>query len=179
MNALAGLLALYIAGAAMGESTGTRADIAMVTTTIFSMAAAVLSGFCALGSFVLAKRIRREARLDERLVFGPLEHPASVTNDSHRVAVVCCPVFNKAVRKAYINRVHAFDSAGEKIDITWSSQIDAEGSPEEPYGLIGVVDTSSLYVRRNDREIIVDMRLVVCHSFTESSPTEIIYEQFK
>ena len=163
----------------MGESTGTKSDVAMTATAIFSMAAAVLSGFCALGSFFLAKRIRREARLDERLVFGPLEHPGSVTNHSHRVAVVCCPVFNKAVRKAYINRVDAFDSAGEKIDINWSSQIDAQGNPEEPYGLIGVVDTSSLYVRRNDGEMIVDMRLVVCHSFTESSPTEVVYEQFK
>ena len=154
-------------------------DMATTTTAIFSVAAAVMSGLCAFGSFVLARRIYGQARLDERVVFGPLDHPVSVKNQKQRDAVVCCQVFNKSARKAYVNKVEAFDSTGKQIEVTWSSAVDAWGNPTEPTGLIGVVDASSLYVRRNDGELITDLRLSVYHSFCGSSPDEVVYEPFR
>ena len=92
----------------------------------------------------------------------------------HREAVVGCAVFNKARRKAFINGVMAFDDHGEKVNVAWGAEIDHLGNPVDPRGLIGVVDSSSLYVRRKDGEAIHYLKLEIRHSFRDSPCTEIV-----
>lgn len=53
------------------------------------------------------------------------------------------------------------------------AEIDHLGNPVDPRGLIGVVDSSSLYVRRKDGEAIHYLKLEIRHSFRDSPCTEI------
>ena len=152
-------------------------DMATTVTALFSVAAAVLSGMCAFGSYRLAERIYLHSRLDEKVVLGPLSYPNSVTKHENREAVVCCALFNKSHRKVYVNRVDAFDEKGKAMDTIWSSVIDSHGNPQEPHGLIGIVDVSNLYVRRNDGHAVAYLRIKVVHSFSES-PVEAVFDPY-
>ena len=141
--------------------------------TAFAAMTAFFTAGCALVSLWLALKIYHEGKSDERIVFGPLDHPySSVAQMEHRKAVVGCAVFNKARRKAFINGVVAFDDRGENVNVAWGSEIDHLGSPVEPRGLIGVVDSSSLYVWRKDGEAIHYLKLEISHSFGDSPCTE-------
>lgn len=131
---------------------------------------ALFSAGCAAASFWLANRIYREAKTDERLVFGPLDHPRlTIANQEHYKAVLGCAIFNKAHKKAFIKNVEAFNESGNRVKITWSDSIDRVGNPGEPQALVGIVDTNSLYLRRNDGDFIDYVRLEITHSFPDSS----------
>ena len=137
---------------------------------------ALATAGCAGVSLWLALRIHREARSDERLVFGPIDHPyLTVTEPAHRNSVIGCAIFNKARRKAFINNVEAFDEQGEMVEIAWAGSIDHLGNPEEPRALIGIVDKNALYVRRNDGESIFYLQLRITHSFRDS-PEAVIFD---
>ena len=136
--------------------------------------AAVFAGLCAFLSYRLAKKIKEEIESDERIVAGAPIHPGLKVQD-HDNCVIRCTLFNKSKRKAHIESVKAFDHNGNKLEVTWASEIDHLGNPQNPFQLIGIVDSSNLYVRRNDGESIEYMRLIVAHSFPDS-PTAIIYD---
>ena len=139
--------------------------LAPILTTL----TALFTAGCAVASFWLAKRIYREAKTDERLIFGPLAHPSGmVSNPAHHNAVIGCAVFNKSHRKAFIENFVAFSESRNRVEITWSDSIDHLGNPGEPRALIGVVDSNTLYMRRNDGEWIDYVRLEVTHSFPDS-----------
>lgn len=137
-------------------------------TTFTALSTAVCAGV----SLWLAVRIYSEAKSDERIIFGPLDHPyGRVAHPDHHNAVVGCAVFNKARRKAFINNVVAFDKRGETVEIAWAESIDRLGNPGEPRALIGIVDSNNLYIRRNDGESIHYLRLEITHSFRDSPET--------
>lgn len=145
-----------------------------IGVTIFTVLTALLAAWCALVSHRLARTIYDEAKSDERIIFGPLDHPHSrVAQKEHREAVVGCAVFNKARRKAFINNVVAFGESDEKLEVKWASSIDNLGDPLEPCGLIGIVDSNSFYVARKDGKSIHYLRLEISHSFYDSPCTEI------
>ena len=61
----------------------------------------------------------------------------------------------------------------EEIDISWASSIDQHGNPQEPFGLVGLIDSVNLYVRRKDGEGIDYMSLEIGHSFSDSPETAV------
>ena len=152
-----------------------------------TLATAFLTAVCAGGSVVcaglsywLARTIHREAKSDQKIIFGCLDHPySSIENAEHRQSVIGCAVFNKAHRRAYINDVRAF--VDEKpVEISWSSSINQLGNTEFPHSTFGIVDSESLYVRRTDGERIFRMRLEVTYFFDEKPRTcTIEFDPFK
>ena len=118
-------------------------------TALLSLLAAVLSGICAWLSFKLARSIRNELKSDEVIVSGVLHNP-SLSHPDHRNCVVRTTLFNKSKRKAYIHRVRMFDSKDKEIEISWANTIDAVGNPQDKSHMIGIVDSTSLCIRRND-----------------------------
>ena len=107
------------------------------------------------GAYRLSRKIQDDLKRDETVVIG----------------VVACTLFNKSRRKAYVDRVRALDENREEIDVKWAPRIDHLGNPQEPFGLVGVVDSFNLYVRRNDGESIDYMWLEIRHSFPDSPAT--------
>ena len=134
-------------------------------STIIALLCSVLAVLSAATSAWVAFRIYSEGKDDERIFFGPWDHPyRSVTNSSHYSAVVCCVAFNKARRKAYIKDIRAFDRNGETVEVEWGASIDREGNLSQPNELIGLVDSSDVYVRRNDGEFISYLTFEIRHS---------------
>ena len=111
---------------------------------------------------------------DERLIVSKIIHPGLAVHD-HDKCVVKCNIFNKSKRKAYVNKVQAFDHNNNPIDITWSNHIDKLGNPENSCELIGIVDTEELFVRQNMGENVDFCRLEIFHSFS-SLPTVAIFD---
>ena len=145
------------------------------TTLLSGLAAftALSTALCAFASLWLAIKIHRKAKSDERLVFGPLDHPhATISNPSHYNAVIGCAVFNKSRRKAFIRKVEAFDDSGNRVDIAWADSINHLGNPGEPRSFIGIVDSNNLYIRRNDGQSISSLHLAITHSFCKSPQME-------
>ena len=70
--------------------------------------------------------------------------------------------------------VRAIDEQGKEIPITWSSSIDELGNPLNPFGLMGLINSANLYVRRNDGEEIDYMALEISHSF-QNSPATVVH----
>ena len=139
-----------------------------------AMLAAVVSACYAFLSYRLSKGIQNDLKRDERVVVGPLRHP-DLSNENHRHCVVACTLFNKSHRKAFVNSVRALDENREEIDIKWASRIDHLGNPQEPFGVVGVVDSVNLYVRRNDGAEIDYVALEIKHSFPDS-PVAVKYD---
>ena len=149
-----------------------------VITQGLSALTVLFTAGCAFASFWLAKRIYREAKSDERLVFGPLDHPRShVKLRDHYESVIGCIVFNKAQRKAYIESVRALSITGNQIEVSWSDSIDDLGNTNEPGSLIGIVDVNNLYVRKNDGSAFEFVRLEIYHSFPDS-PSVVEFDWF-
>ena len=148
-------------------------DTLLPATPIAAMVAAVLSAWCAYLSYRLSRKIQDDLRSDETIIFGPVRIP-SLPNESHSNCVVVCTLFNKSRRKAYVRSVRAMDKDREEMDISWGTSIDRHGNPEEPFGLVGLIDSVNLYVRRKDGEGIDYMSLEIGHSFSDS-PTTVVY----
>lgn len=152
-------------------------DVSQVTsslTAVLSSLAAIFSGACAFFSYKLAASIRDELQSDERIIVGNPIHPELRTHD-HSSSVIQCALFNKSKRKAFLNAVVAYDRKGAVIDITWSNEIDSMGNPQSPCQLVGIVDSSSLFARRNDGAALDYARLEISHSFS-NSPTTLIFD---
>lgn len=136
--------------------------------------AAVLSGVCAFLSYRLARKIHDDLRNDERIVVGTFRHP-DLDVPAHRDCVIQCALFNKSRRKAYVNGVAAYDLQDTKIEATWTNKIDDFGNPLDHCQLIGLVDTSPLFIRRNDGRPISYARIEISHSFSHA-PMVVIFD---
>ena len=145
-------------------------------TTVMSVLAAIFSGICAYLSYKLSCKIREELKSDERIIAGVPIHP-NLTGHRHSHCIIQCTLFNKSKRKAYINRVEAYDRRGEKLDVTWSDQIDNLGNLQNPCQLIGIVDASPLFIRRNGMGAINFARIEIRHSFSDTSMV-VIFDEF-
>ena len=148
-------------------------DTWLAATAIAAMLAAMFSACCAFLSYRLSKSIQDDLKADEIVVAGPLLNP-SLPNESHSNCVVVCTLFNKSRRKAYVRSVRAMNEDREEMDISWGSSIDRHGNPEEPFGLVGLIDSVNLYVRRKDGEELDYISLEIGHSFSDS-PETVVY----
>lgn len=131
---------------------------------------AVFSGTCAVLSYRLARSIQNELKSDERLIVGTASHPALLER-SHAQCVLQCPIFNKSKRKAYIESLSVYDRGNRKVAVTWSAEIDDLGNPQHPSDLVGIIDSTSLYIRRNDGESFDYARVLYSHSFSQTRGT--------
>ena len=144
--------------------------------TAIAAIAAIIAAICAIFSYRLSKKIYDEIKSDEVIITGPLHHPGLQCPD-HDKCVLRCAVFNKSHRKAYIKSVDAFDSQENKIEITWSDNIDNVGNILDPMKLLGVRDSIKLYMRRNDGERFGKTTVFIEHSFS-SKKIAIIYDPY-
>ena len=156
----------------MSEPSFVEASSAIAA--ILATLAAIFSGWCAFLSYRLSSKLRDEMKSDERIIISKIIHPDLAYHD-HKKCVIKCNIFNKSKRKAYVNKVQAFDHNNNPIDITWSNHIDKLGNPENPCELIGIVDTEELFVRQNMGEDVDFCRLDFFHSFS-SLPTVAIFD---
>ena len=136
--------------------------------------AAIFSARCASLAYRLSQNIRNDLKADEQMIFGQPQEP-HLANKDHSSCVIVCTLFNKSRRKAFVKSVRAIDQQGEEVPITWSSKIDKLGNPRDPFGLMGLIDSVNLYVRRNDGEEIDYMSLEISHSF-QNSPSTVVYD---
>ena len=154
-------------------------EFPQITSTLaaaLSALAACLSGVTAFLSYKLSRQIQEELKSDERLVSGLPSHP-DVRNPVHASAVVQCTIFNKSKRKAYIDSLVVHDRNGATIDVTWSDEIDDLGNPRNPSHLVGIVDTSAIFVRRNDGKEFDYARIYVSHSFSKT-PMIVVFDPY-
>lgn len=96
-------------------------------STAIAACAAIVAAVCAYFSFRLSKRIYDEIKSDEVIIPGPLHHPGLRVSKNDE-CVLRCSIFNKSPRKAFIDSVEAFDLEGNKIEITWSDNMDHLGN---------------------------------------------------
>jgi hypothetical protein len=144
--------------------------------TAFAALAAALSGWCAFLSYRLSKSLYADLKSDERIICGVPFQP-DLRERSHADSVIQCVLFNKSKRKAYVNSVSVFDESGVEIPVSWADGIDSLGNPGPQGSLIGVTDTSSLFVRRNDGMQFKYTRITFLHSFSET-PETVIFDPF-
>src|SRR5882762_236720 len=88
-----------------------------------ALSVSALTGYFGVRGYALSKSIQRELKSDEVLIPGVLHNP-SLDHPDHENCVIQTKLFNKSKRKAYINKVLAFDAQGAEIEISWSEQID-------------------------------------------------------
>lgn len=143
-------------------------------TTVFSLLAAVLSGVAAWLSYRLANSIRNELKADETLVAGVLGHPV-LAHPDHENCVLQTTVFNKSKRKCVISKMQVFDGRGAEIEVDWAERIDSLGNPQGRSQLIGIVDGTTLCIRRRDGLAFRDALVHIEHSF-DSKPLTLTYE---
>jgi hypothetical protein len=77
-------------------------------------------------------------------------------------------VFNKSKRKACFTDLTVYDSKGKPIAIAWSDEIDNLGNVQNPGQLVGITDSKTLYIRRNDGEEFKYARVLLAHSFSQT-----------
>ncbi len=145
-------------------------DTLLAATAIAAMLAAAFSARSAFLTYRLSKKIQDDLKADEIVITGPLLNP-SLPHETHSNCVVVCTLFNKSRRKAYVHSVRAMDEDREAIDISWASSIDQHGNPQEPFGLVGLIDSVNLYVRRKDGQGIDYMSLEIGYSLPNSPAT--------
>ena len=143
------------------------------TTAVVGSLAAVVSAIYAIRAYRLSQKIHTEMKADEKIIFGQPQEPHLADKD-HSNCVIVCRLLNKSRRKAFVNSVRAIDEQGEEVPITWSSRIDRFGNPRDPLGLIELIDSVDLYVRRKDGEETDYMSLEISHSF-QNSPATVVY----
>jgi hypothetical protein len=124
----------------------------------------LISASTALLSFRMARSLYGDAKSDERLIVGTPTHP-QLSHQEDANAVLQLPVFNKSKRKAYINDVRVYGRDGLGIAVTWSEAIDKHGKPLLATGLVGIVDSATIYVRRDDGLAFEFARIRYGHSF--------------
>lgn len=140
----------------------------------FSAIAAALSGWCAFLSYRLSRSLHADLKSDERIICGVPFNP-DLRERAHADSVIQCILFNKSNRKTYVNSVRAFDEHGSEIAISWAGEVDQCGNTGPQGALLGITDTSSLFLRRHDGERFNYARIVIRHAFAEQ-PETIIFD---
>lgn len=120
-----------------------------------------------MSSFRLGRAMQEDAKSDERLIVGSIFHP-NLRERSHADCLIQLSIFNKSKRKAYIDGVSVYDRKNNPIEVTWSEEIDDLGNPKRASELIGIIDTVTLYIRRNDGEELDHARVLFSHSFSDT-----------
>ncbi len=133
-----------------------------------------VTGFFAIKGFLLSKKIQSELKSDEVLIPGMLHNP-SLLDPHHENCVIQATIFNKSKRKAFISKVQVFNANGEEIEVTWSDRIDQYGNPQGRSQMIGIIDSTSLCIRRNDGNAIRSAHVEVTHS-CDPKPLVLLYE---
>jgi hypothetical protein len=151
----------------------TLQSISTVAAALAALAA-ILSGLTAFLSYRLTRKIQHELNTDERIIAGTPIHP-DLRAHAHSACIIQCTLFNKSKRKAFVSAVSVHDGGGAKVDVTWSDAIDQLGNPQNPCQLIGLVDTCSLFIRKNDGEGIEYARIAISHSFSDT-PMDVIFD---
>ncbi len=146
-------------------------------TAVVATLAAALSTIAAWLSYRLSQNIWNEMKFDEVIIPGDPSHPG-LSNPDHNKAVIRCRLFNKSKRKAYLTLVEALDSRGNKIPITWSDRINQYGMPQDPAGLIGIVDSVDLYLRCDSGSEIAYALIKVHHSMS-GQPLEVVWDSYE
>jgi len=139
-----------------------------------ALVVSAVTGFFGIRGYLLSRRIQSELKGDEVLIPGVLHNP-SLREPDHENCVIQTTLFNKAKRKVYINRMQVFNAKGDEIEVTWSDCIDQYGNPQGGSHLIGVIDCTSLCIRRNDGDAFRHARVEITHSF-DTKPLVLIYE---
>jgi hypothetical protein len=146
-----------------------------LVAAVLSAFAAILAGMSAFMGYRLVRRVQQDLQSDDRLVAGTAEHPEWLDRE-HKSCVLRIAIFNKSKRKAYIDSVEVFDETENKLDVSWSDDIDPEGIPKHPSHLIGVVDSATLFVKTNSaRPIDSVVRIEIGHCFSED-PLTVIFD---
>lgn len=144
--------------------------------SVISSLAAVVSVVCVVLSYRLNRRINDQNIADDRLVIGNPYRP-ELREREHSKSVICLEVFNKSKRKASIESLAVYDRKSKEVDVTWSGSMSALGTPEDSSGILGIVDSSTIYIRRNDGENFEYARITFKHSFSENRVL-FIFEEF-
>jgi len=147
-------------------------DTTSLLAAVLSALAAIFSGFCAFFSYRLSGKIRDELKSDEKLIVSRIIHPGLAV-DGQNKCVIKCNLFNKSKRKAFVNRVTAYDKKDKLMDVSWSNRTNEYGFPLSPCELIGIVDTEELFIRHNMGDEIDFCRLEIFHSFSKVPITAI------
>ena len=145
-----------------------------VATGALSALIAVFSAATAFRSYLLTKSIQDDAKSDERIFVGKVSQP-SLNVRGHSACVLQIPVFNKSKRKACFTDLTVYDSKGQRVTVAWSDEIDNMGNVQNPGHLVGITDSKTLYIRRNDGEEFEYARVLLAHSFSQTRE-EIIFD---
>lgn len=140
----------------------------------FSGVAAGCAALAAFLSWKITERAYAEQKADDELVPGPLQHP-ELRHLEHSRAVLATHVVNRSRRKAVIKDVRLTTMTGEPVPIRWSGEIDHLGNAVGAPGVLGVVDSATLYLRREDGGPIRAGLLEISHSFAPE-PLRLVYE---
>ena len=128
--------------------------------------AAIVAAACAYLSYRQSKNIYDEIISDQVIIPGPLHHP-DLDEIKHKECVICCTLFNKSHKNAYINTVIAFDENNQQIPITWSDEINKHGKIVNPTGLLGIKDNIDLCIRRDDGVEFKKSSVKITNSFND------------
>jgi hypothetical protein len=142
--------------------------------SLLSALAAFFAAFAAFMSWRVAQRAYADQRADDEIVLGPLQHP-ELLHPEHSWAVLATHVVNRSRRKAVIKDVRLTTMTGKPVSIRWSGAIDNLGNAVGVLGVLGVVDSATLYLRREDGKPICDGVLEIRHSFAPE-PLRLVYE---
>lgn len=134
---------------------------------IVAAAAAFVAASAAIASFVLSKRIYDEIKSDEAVIAGP-PHRVGLIQRDHDAPLMRVTLFNRSRRKAFVTKVEILDKKGETIPSNWSNSISANGNIENPTGLLGLVNSENLYIRRNDSQELGSVSVRIRHSFSSN-----------
>ncbi|MFZ2650539.1 MAG: hypothetical protein WA210_10600 [Burkholderiaceae bacterium] len=138
-----------------------------VIAAFMSALAAGLSAVTAVRNYRLARSIQQDAKADERIVIGIVVHP-TLRTQKHADCVLQIPIFNKSKRKATVTDLTVYDHRNQPIPVAWSGAIDELGTPQAPANLVGVTDSHTLFVRRNDGERFDYARILFADSFSSA-----------
>lgn len=139
-----------------------------------SAGASFSAAIAAIMSVIVTFRVYAEQKADDELVAGPLQHP-ELRHLEHSWAVLATHVVNRSRRKAVIKEVRLTTLTGEPVPIRWAGAIDHLGNAVGAPGVLGVVDSETLYLRKNDGGPIRAGVVEIHHSFAPE-PLRLVYE---
>lgn len=134
--------------------------------TLLATVSAVIAAVSAFFSYKLSKNIYDEIKSDETLVASDIHHPG-LSEPDHDNSVIYFTLLNKSHRKASITNLKVFDNKQKQIDVKWSDSIDKLGNIQNPSGLLGLKDSSNIYIRRNDGEKFYAAKIFIKHTFSD------------
>lgn len=144
--------------------------------TVVSSIAAVIAVVCAVLSYRLNRKIHMEAKADDRMAFGKPYQPDLRCRD-HSKCVIRLDIFNTSKRKAFIDSLTVYDKKGREIPVTWAGTIDELGTPQDPSGILGVVDTATICIRRDDGEELEYARITFKHSLSDTRSV-VVFDEY-